>query len=76
MKTKPSRRITNRQVMAIAELIVDELFTVNYGHSSAETGQRLAIMQGKWPTQERHLGGRNRLSVKELLVRRISELKT
>jgi len=51
--------------------ITDELLTVNYGHSSWEMGDRLAIKKADG-VLERDLGGRNRKSIEDLLKRHLS----
>lgn len=54
--------------------IADELLTVNYGQSSAETGDRLAIKKADGNT-ERDLGGRCRQSIEMVLRRHLSNEK-
>jgi hypothetical protein len=60
-------RSLHRRVRQIA----DELLTVNYGHPSAETGDRLAIKK-QYSDAERDLGGRCRRSIEAVLLRHLS----
>jgi hypothetical protein len=60
-------RSLHRRVRQIA----DELLTVNYGHPSAETGDRLAIKK-QYGDAERDLGGRCRKAIEAVLVRHLS----
>lgn len=51
--------------------IVDELFTVCEGTPHEARGDRLAVMKTKG-LNEKHLGGRNKASVTEVLMRHLS----
>jgi hypothetical protein len=59
------------RVQRLVRQIADELLTVNYGHPSAETGDRLAIKKADGQT-ERDLGGRCRQSIEMVLRRHLS----
>jgi hypothetical protein len=73
-KTNVERRRTAGSLDAVVRQIADELLTVNYGHSSAETGDRLAIKKADGKT-ERDLGGRCRHSIEMVLRRHLSNSK-
>jgi hypothetical protein len=57
----------------LVENIADELFAVDVGLKGQEMGNRLAVMQGKYPN-EKQLGGRNRSSVEEVLRRHLARV--
>jgi len=57
----------------LVENIADELFAVYVGLKGQEMGNRLAVMQGKYPN-EKQLGGRNRSSVEEVLRRHLARV--
>lgn len=59
----------------VVRQIADELLTVNYGHPSAETGERLAIKKTVGQT-EIELGGRCRQSIEMVLRRHLSNAGT
>jgi hypothetical protein len=63
-------RSLHRRVRQIA----DELLTVNYGHPSAETGDRLAIKK-QYGDAERELGGRCRNAIEAVLLRHLSNVE-
>lgn len=70
-KQSKTASANKRRLHGVVRQIADELLTVNYGHPSAEIGDRLAIKKSDGNT-ERDLGGRCRQSVEMVLRRHLS----
>jgi hypothetical protein len=67
-KTKTTNR---RCLKRVVRQIAHELLTVNNGDANAQTGNRLAIMQGIYPN-EKNLGGRCREVIEAVIMRHLS----
>lgn len=69
-KIKTTNRRKRPSVGRIVRQIADELLSVNYGQTSWEMGDRLAVKKADG-VLERELGGRNRKSIEDVLTRHL-----